>query len=201
MKKRKKLLNYLYIYYTENMITNKGYVGQHASNDENDKKYLGSGILISKSIKKYGRENFKKEIIEYCENENQLNEKEEFWIKEKNTLYPNGYNISASGYRNGTRSVEPWNKGKHGIYSKETIEKMTKKLKKINVKGRKGIPRSEECKRKIGEKNKINSLGKRNGMYGKHHTKESRKKMSESAKGRIPWNKGLKIKKEEISSF
>jgi len=29
-------------------------------------------------------------------------------------------------------------------------------------------------------------------MYGKKHSKESRKKMSESIKGRIPWNKGKK---------
>jgi len=51
----------------------------------------------------------------------------------------------------------------------------------------------------IGNKNKINNLGEKNGMYGKHHTKESRKKMSENMKGRVPWNKGKKIKGTQSS--
>jgi group I intron endonuclease len=195
MKERKRKCKYMYIYLTTNMITGKRYVGQHAANDKiND--YFGSGLLLNKAIKKYGKSNFTKEIIENCVSEQQLNKREEYWIKEKNTINPNGYNISGSGYGNGTRGVEPWNKEKHDIYSKETIEKMTKKLKLINVKGCKGHPRSEECKRKIGEKNKINSSGENNGMYGKHHSQESRDKMSKNMQGRIPWNKGKKIKRE-----
>jgi len=34
--------------------------------------------------------------------------------------------------------------------------------------------------------------GKNHHMYGKHHTEESKKKMSESLKGHTPWNKGIK---------
>jgi group I intron endonuclease len=194
MKERKKKFTYMYVYLTTNIVNGKGYVGQHVSDDKNN-KYLGSGILINKAIQKYGKNNFAKEIIEYCTSEKQLNEQEEYWIKEKHTLTPNGYNISESGYGNGTRGVEPWNKGKHGIYSDETIERMTRKLKLINVKGCEGHPRSEKCKRKIGDKNKINSLGEKNGMFGRHHSQESRDKMSKNMKGRIPWNKGKKIKK------
>lgn len=37
-----------------------------------------------------------------------------------------------------------------------------------------------------------NVSGERNGMYGKHHTEEAKKKISEVHKGSIPWNKGLK---------
>ena len=36
---------------------------------------------------------------------------------------------------------------------------------------------------------------------GKHHTEESRKKMSESRKGRIPWNKDVPTKKEVIEKI
>ena len=32
--------------------------------------------------------------------------------------------------------------------------------------------------------------GEKSPMYGKHHTEETRKKMSDKAKGRQPWNKG-----------
>ncbi len=34
-------------------------------------------------------------------------------------------------------------------------------------------------------------VGENNPFYGKHHTKESRRKNSESCKGRVAWNKGL----------
>lgn len=33
-------------------------------------------------------------------------------------------------------------------------------------------------------------INEKNGMYGKHHSEETRKKISESLKGNIPWNKG-----------
>lgn len=43
----------------------------------------------------------------------------------------------------------------------------------------KGVPKSEETRRKISEANK----GVKNYMYGKHHSKKTKKKMSESKKG------------------
>lgn len=46
--------------------------------------------LINSAIKKYGKENFSFEILEYAEN---YNEREKFWIKYYNSKVPNGYNI------------------------------------------------------------------------------------------------------------
>ncbi len=43
-----------YIYLTTNIINDKKYIGQHRS-DKYDKDYLGSGILLSKAVRKYGR--------------------------------------------------------------------------------------------------------------------------------------------------
>ena len=57
------------IYKTTNLINSKIYVGQDSKNNYN---YLGSGIIIKKAIKKYGKENFKKEIIEYCNDKQKL---------------------------------------------------------------------------------------------------------------------------------
>ena len=187
MKNRIQKGKFMKIYLTKNLINGKGYVGQHVSNNEVD-DYLGSGILLEKAIRKHGKANFVNGVIEFCKSEKELNEREEYWILKLNTLNPTGYNISASGYGNGTRGVEPWNKGKTGIYSEETIQKMIKPLKEHWSKGH---PRSEECKRKIGEANK-SLIGEKNGMYGRKHSTESRKKMSENMKGRIPWNKGKK---------
>lgn len=43
--------------------------------------YLGSGLVLQNAIKKYGRENFKREILEFCENEEQCYELEYEYIK------------------------------------------------------------------------------------------------------------------------
>lgn len=53
----------MFIYKTINLITSKIYIGQHNGSYKN---YLGSGVYLNRAIKKYGRNNFKKEIIEYC---------------------------------------------------------------------------------------------------------------------------------------
>lgn len=82
------------IYKTTNLINGKIYIGKDTKNNT---KYFGSGILIERSIKKYGKDNFKKEILEYCTIDN-INDKEKFWIKEMNSQDINiGYNISKGG--------------------------------------------------------------------------------------------------------
>ncbi len=63
------------VYLIENLINGKKYVGMDSKNNP---KYLGSGTLIVKAIKKYGRENFKKHILEECSSIEEL-ELRESW--------------------------------------------------------------------------------------------------------------------------
>jgi group I intron endonuclease len=81
------------IYKTINLVNGKFYIGQDSKNDSN---YLGSGSLIKKAIKKYGRENFKKEILEYCKTNKELNNREIYWIEKLNAI-EEGYNITTGG--------------------------------------------------------------------------------------------------------
>ena len=53
-----------YIYKTTNIITHKFYIGMHRTDNMND-GYLGSGVILKRSLKKYGKENHIKEILSY----------------------------------------------------------------------------------------------------------------------------------------
>ena len=69
---------YGYIYKTTNLINGKIYVGQKMSTVFLKEEYLGSGRYLNNAINKYGRENFKVELIEWCENSEILNEREKY---------------------------------------------------------------------------------------------------------------------------
>ena len=79
------------IYKTTNLVNGKIYIGQDKNNNPN---YYGSGKLLKLAIKKYGKKNFKKEILEECTSIDELNEREIYWIGffKSNDRYT-GYNI------------------------------------------------------------------------------------------------------------
>jgi group I intron endonuclease len=83
------------IYETINKINGKRYIGKDKYNDST---YLGSGRLLGKAIKKYGKDNFIKTILEYCNSEEHMAEREQHWIKVTNAqsskIY---YNIGEGG--------------------------------------------------------------------------------------------------------
>jgi len=90
---------YGFIYITTNIINGKKYIGKKKYDKDNKwKDYLGSGITLNKAIKKYGKENFSKEIIENCETKEILNEREKYWISYYDAINnKNFYNIASGG--------------------------------------------------------------------------------------------------------
>jgi len=88
------------------------YVGLSTKSPENSIKYLGSGIRLKYAIKKYGKENFHKEILEECTTRDELNDAEMKWISTLNTLDINiGYNL----HKGGSCSKKDFKLGKEAI--------------------------------------------------------------------------------------
>lgn len=202
------------IYRIINKINGKTYIGQHKYKKLND-NYMGSGVLITKAKKKYGIENFKKEILEFdIPNVDLANDWEQMYILFERVKGKAEYNIANGG--NGNKGFHhseetrikmseanegriPWNKGKH--WSEETkriISEKTKgrpssmkckhhseETKRKISKAHKGKCLSEETKRKISE----STNGRLAWNKGKRNSEETRHKISEALKGRTPWNK------------
>ena len=90
-------MNYGFIYITTNLLNGKQYVGKRViKNNKKDDEYLGSGKILNLSILKNGRENFKREILCYCDNEENLKNLELEYIQKFNCIYPLGYNIATT---------------------------------------------------------------------------------------------------------
>jgi group I intron endonuclease len=148
------------IYKTTNLINGKIYIGQDLYNNP---AYIGSGVLLKKAIKKYGKENFRKDILEYCNSREHLNEREIYWIDIFNSRdLKIGYNISLGG-----RFI--FSSCEHSEVSKQKMSK-----------SRKGHTVSDETKKKISESN-----------TGKKRSTETCRKITKSKLGKVPWNKGL----------
>jgi len=109
------------IYKITNLINGKIYIGQDSHNNPN---YFGSGETIKKSIKKHGKENFRKDIIEYCYSREELNEREIYWIKTFNAIDKKiGYNIQYGGNSGYTNNY------KKGRITKDEYDKKLKEMK------------------------------------------------------------------------
>ena len=164
---------YNYIYLITNKINGKIYIGKHSTDNLND-GYMGSGIIIKRAIAKDGKENFTKEYLAFCDNEDTLNYLEKFYIK-KYKAKEVGYNLTDGG------------DGHLGfIMSEETKEKLSK--------SHKGKHLTEEHKQKLSEATKKQLVEKGSPFKGRHHTEESKLKMRQSAKNRPPMSTQQKQK-------
>ena len=130
-----------YIYLTINLINGKKYIGKHYG--ELDDSYLGSGTILQKAINKYGKQNFKKEILYISKNEEENCIKEKEFIQAFNaTQSEQFYNIHEGGI--GGNTIAGWTKKQKENYSK----KLSLKYSGENN-PRYGIHLTEETKNKI----------------------------------------------------
>jgi group I intron endonuclease len=97
-----------YIYITTNLINGKQYIGQHKG--KADDAYLGSGTTLLKAIEKYGKNNFSKQIICYCQTREEADAMEKYIIAMLNAVEDNHfYNNSEGGSGgDGWRAYRKW---------------------------------------------------------------------------------------------
>lgn len=145
------------IYKTTNLVTGKIYVGKAKLNDPN---YLGSGVILSAAITKYGKDSFQKEILEECD-DSIVDDREIFWISQLNSTDRSiGYNITHGGTGGDTTTLHP---DKDSIVKSrgDSIKEWHKLL-------------SDRDRSARGKKISESKKGKPNGHVGMTHTEKTK---------------------------
>lgn len=196
---------YGYIYLTTCFITGTRYIGQHYyPHPFIDLSYYGSGNLIIRAIKKYGKDNFSVQILKWCDSLPDLIKSELEFIECFHAVESSDfYNIQYESHGFLSGELHPYHgitgkdaiaygnnyfKGKHHTDSSkrkqhiaamrpEIMEKNKNNLKKA-VEHNIGRPLSEEHKRNISDSLKSIEFnkGKNNVMYGRVLGKHPRAK-------------------------
>lgn len=96
--------NKKYVGQARNYMINRGKYVKHGY-DSRFRQHISEAInntkakqcdALNNSIRKYGREKFKVELLEEC-SVDVINVREEYYVKKYNTLAPNGYNLTTGG--------------------------------------------------------------------------------------------------------
>ena len=157
------------IYKITNAVNGKAYIGKTKNDAKTTRirehfKGHGGARILARAMAKYGVDVFSWEILQDGVIPELLDSYEIELIQSHNTASPNGYNLTHGG--------------EGGIHTPESKRKISDA-----IRGKKnpfyGKTHTPETRQKLSE---INT--------GKKHTETSRRKISESLKGRDPWNKG-----------
>ena len=168
------------IYKITNLVNGKYYYGQHVTPNPLD-DYMGSGLMLEHAKAKYGIENFVKTILYDFSSREEMNQKETSILPIEECYHSNPmcYNL-ATGGKGGYLGPEVAAKisvatsgEKNGMYgkklSKETLQKISDKLRGHPNYTHKGWHQTDDAKRRISEKHK--------GML---QTDESKRKIREA---------------------
>jgi hypothetical protein len=173
---------YGYIYKITNKINGFIYVGKRTGNG----KYFTSSTIIQEEIKNktFIEENYCKEIlIEGYFTREELSRLEKTMISEHNTYRKNnplGYNLTTGGGHCGNRlGKSPWNKG----------------LKKDTH------PSIKKYSESQSETRKNTWIRENHPRYGTKHNEETKKKLSDSRKGKWKGEHSPKSKRIEIDGI
>ncbi len=201
------------IYQITNNINSKIYIGKHSTVDLDD-GYMGSGKLIRAAIRKYGVENFQKEILYVFDEEADMNAKEAELVTAEFVLLETNYNlcvggnggfsyINRAGLRNSPNQRQK--AAETGRLYRDHPNLKASGTRSANLWHERGLVKHDnfagkthtyESKQMISEKAKISSSGSNNSQYGTMwitNGSQSKKILKTDV---IPegWRKGRKIK-------
>lgn len=164
---------YHYIYKTTNLKNGKYYVGMHSTDNLED-GYMGSGKRLRRSLNKYGKENFKFEILEFLPDRLSLKEREKELVNEE--LIKDSLSMSLTIGGEGGFSLEQQKENAKKSNNKQRILRETNPdwVEKVRENKSNGHKLAYEKGRKKVLPN----------WKGKFHTIESKIKMSEVKKGK-----------------
>lgn len=200
---------YHYIYKTTCEITKRFYIGMHSCSNLED-GYLGSGKRLLQSIKKHGRNNHTKLILEYLPDRSSLIERERDVVNSDllNDELCLNLRVGGEGGYNGINERIKWLLENDPIWAENFIrikkESGSRVLKAAHAAGKcrydtfKGKHHSEETKRKISVANSKHQKGSGNSQFGTKwitNGVDSEKVPKDSI---LPegWRNGRKIKKK-----
>lgn len=176
------------IYKTTNLVNGKQYIGKDTKNKPS---YLGSGVILKKAIKKYGKENFKKEIIEVCSTHEELKEREEYWLNYYdagvNEMFYNKHNHSYGGPIFSNMSIETREKKRNALLGRKRSEETKRKI----GDARRGKPLSNETKLKMSNSHREKPKSEKHRQsiseshMGKTLSQEHKQSIRDSLRGRI----------------
>lgn len=159
-------------------MNKKQYVGSKVCyhNDPYNDNYFGSSLFLSADIKKYGKEKFHKKIIKLYKSKDQMRLDEILYIKEYNTMAPNGYNRHLPPTKFNTIGIS--------IYDIWSLKYGKEKADKLYI----------EWKKKEREA----QSGEKNPFYGKKHTSKTKQQIREKQTGKKQSEEAKKKKRKTI---
>jgi group I intron endonuclease len=123
-----------YVYQVTNLLNNKKYIGSSNKEPKENWSYYGSGKNIKLAIEKYGKENFKKEILKETKKDARLVEKK--YLKKVDAQNnPEYYNMTNDAIGSSFHSEE----GKKSKSEKLTGRKLSKEIREKISKNKTGI--------------------------------------------------------------
>jgi len=161
-----------FIYKTTNILSGRYYIGMHSTNNLED-GYLGSGTRLRYSINRYGEENHKREILEFCNTRNKLKEREKEIVSLNEIAKKECLNLKVGGIGGWTSEQQILNaikSNKKQRFLRETNTDWWENKKKA-------IGRGNKLSYKKGRKIKVPN------WIGRKHKEETKRKLSESKIG------------------
>jgi len=138
------------IYKVTNIVNGKIYIGQTINtleyrkhgHEKKSRSKKNISTCFHKAIKKYTPENFKWEILEYCNSKDELDEMEFHYIKQYNSFNPNGYNMTFGGEGTIGRACAQETKDK--ISASKVGKLLSEEHKQVLSDMRRGVPKNKQ---------------------------------------------------------